>query len=472
MATPDLGSFVGKNINAICGNGFHKASDNHCAHFASHVLELDFSVNCKQLVSGSKKPAGNVRVHEMFAQCSKVGKWSDADLSRTQLIFVTRAANVNLQNKTMVNIPKKHVGIFHEGKVYHYGNTLDKVTTDTPETFRKKFDKTYGDGQGYFFGWIPGENLLLDVQRSGQTASAGKKFDLIGPEDGKWFARELSDGKRFLVGREVNQPRKKYHGICVPVAEYWGPTFSAAEYADDLDHWAHLLEVTGHCESKNHFVLVNTYDRAKFTFGFYQLAAHTPRDNLILLFRALSELPDFQEYFPELRMIDGRLARVSKDGSVTDLEVEMDTGPGGEFNLQLFMNFLNPRRVPIDEQEILNAARLIHWTVNDPAARLTQVQVSAVLLQSKLPRYSRKLDLDGKPDTICALLCDILHQGRGTFAQLRPLLAQPDPEAALLSFKDAEWGQRNKDLRDAIKRSKEAGGLGTRRYSAAANEFV
>ncbi len=470
---PDLGlqNFVGKNINSICGNGFHDASLNHCAHFVSHVCKLEFDLNCRGM-SGGNKPAGNIRVHEIFPQCPKVGKWSDADLTKTQLIFVTKATNVNLANKTMVNIPKKHVGIFHKGKVFHYGNTADKVTVDTPESFKTKFDAVYGPGQGLFFGWIPGEDLLLGVEVSAANVTAGRKFDLLGSA-GVWHAREASDGQKFLVGREVNQASKGFFGINVPVADYWGPEFAAEDYVDAFDHWACLLEVTGFCESKNRFVLVNTYDRAKFTFGFYQLAAHTPRDNLILLFHELAGLSSFKDYFPELKIRNGRLSRVDSNGGVTDLETEMATGPGGEINLQLFMNYLNPNRKLIDEQEVLHAARLIHWTVNDPKARAAQVRVSADILQTKMAqRHHPKLGLDGRSDVTCAILCDILHQGRATYAELRTVLQAANPDEALLSFKDASFKNRNRSLRTAIEKSKAQGKLGTRTYSAAANEFV
>jgi hypothetical protein len=471
MPTLDLAKYVGKNINAICGNGFHDPAINHCAHFVSHVLELEFDLNCHGM-SGGSKPAGNIRVQEIFPHCPKVGRWQDADKSKTQLIFVTKAANVDLAKKTMVNIPRKHVGIYHQGQVYHYGNTADKVTVDTPESFKTKFDGTYGSGQGYFFGWIPGEDLLLNVEVDAAKATAGRKFDLTNA-GGVWHAREASDGVKFLVGREVNQASKKFHGINVPVADYWGPEFKAEDYVEAFDHWACLLEVTGFCESKNRLVLVNTYDRAKFTFGFYQLAAHTPRDNLILLFRELAGLPAFKDYFPELKIKDGRLSRVDTNGGVTDLETEMPTGPDGELNLQLFMNYLNPNRKLIDEQEVLHAARLIHWTVNDPKARAAQVRVSADILQTKMAqRHHPKLGLDGRSDVTCAILCDMLHQGRVMYSELRTMLQASNPNEALLTFKDGDYRSRNKALRAAVDRSIGQGKLGTRRYSAAANEFV
>jgi hypothetical protein len=432
---------------------------------------LTFSYHCRDF-GGGTKPGANIRVHEVFAQCPRVGKRADADKNRTQLAFVTLAGNVDLANKRMVNIPQKHVGIYHEGTIYHYGNTQDRVVADTPQAFFNKFQTIYAGDQGLFFGWIPGEDLLLNVVPEGAGASAEKKFELPVPVDGRWKARLVGEPDFFLVGKEVRQPSKKYFGIFTPAAEYWGPQFSASDYYDELDHWAVLLEVTGACESENRFNLVNTYDRAKFTFGFYQLAAHTPRDNLILLFRRLAELRTFKDYFPELKVSNGHLVRVDSNGSVTDLEQEF-LASNGETQIMLFMNYLNPVRAEIDVQEVLQAARLIHWTINDPKAQRAQVQVCAEILQGKFARrYALKLGMDGRSDTVCAIVADIFHQGRSDFATVRAILSSSSPEEALLTINDSSFGSRNKRLRRAIAKAQSAGMLGNKKYSAASNEFL
>lgn len=370
-----LNAAVGKNIDAICPNKFHHADHNHCAHFVSHVCNVTFSYHCREFKGGSK-PGANIRVHELFAQCPKVGRWKDADTSRTQLIFVTLDRNVDVASKEMVNIPQKHVGIYHKNKVYHYGNTNDKVT-DTPDTFFQKFEQIYAGKQGLFFGHIPGEDLLLNVKQRGESVRSDQKFELPDPVGGLWKSRRVGDEDFFMVGREVSQPTKNYFGLYVPTTEYWGPIYKAEDYRQELDHWALLLEVSGACESENRFVLVNTYDRAKFTFGFYQLAAHTPRDNLILLFKRLARLEAFKSYFPELDVRDGKLVRVDPNGSATNLEQELQAS-NGEMQIMLFMNYLNPARKAIDPQEALQAARLIHWTVNHPDARRRKFRLRRV----------------------------------------------------------------------------------------------
>ena len=466
-----LQAAVGKNIDRICPNRFHDPAANHCAHFVSHMCGIDFSFHCVQFKGGSGERA-NIRVHEIFAQCPKVGVWDDADENRTQLIFVTAKSNVNVGQKRMGNIPQKHIGVYHQGTVFHYGNTADKVTTDTPESFLDKFQRLYSGDQGLYFGFIPGENLTLNVQPTAANVSARRRFEIPDPADGRWQARLVGEPDFFLVGKETVNEQKGFFGLFTPVSEYWGPTYSGDDYFGEIHQWAYLLEVTGACESENRFNLVNTYDRAKFTFGFYQLAAHTPKDNLILLFRRLAELPGFADYYPELAIRDGKLTRVDSDGSATNLEDELPTGPGGSKQLQLFMNYLNPNRRLIERQEALQAARLIHWCVNDPAMRKAQVEVAAEILQHKMAaRHSPKLGLDGKSDTICAIVADIFHQGRGTYNAVKPLLDSSDPEEALLTFRDDEFRGRNTRLRGAVASAKQRGKLGRMTYRAALNEF-
>jgi hypothetical protein len=461
---------VGKSIGAFCKNGYTSADINHCAHFASHLCGMQFPYTCRQQVGGKHDPA-NLRVHEIFKQCPKVGNWSDAELNRSQLIFVTLAKNVNLVSKEMVNIPKKHIGIYHNNLVYHYSNTADEVVTEDVANFKKRFDKAYGAGQGYFFGWFPGENLLLSVKSLTESISAEKRFDLLDPVKGIWKARLDCEKDPFLVGRETRDPGQGYYGIFQKTSDYYGPKFKADDYIQEIGQWAVFLEITGYCESQNYFNLINTYDRAKFTFGFYQLAAHTPRDNLILLFRRLASLPALNSYFPELELRGERLFRVDADGSATSLEEEFDTPK--EKQLLLFMNYLNPTRKEIERQEVLQAARLIHWSNTDPEMRRVQVQVAAQIVQHKLDKiYDPKLNLDGESDLICAIIADIRHQGRGGYKEIAACLKRPDKRDALLKIGEAQYAERTKTLHAQIEAAEKVGRLGKMRYVSATNGFV
>jgi hypothetical protein len=135
ITAADLNKFLGKNITAICTNGYTKPEDNHCAHFVSHALDYGFGYTCRAAVNG-KGPAANLRVHEVFARCPAVGRWDDkpADL-KTCLAFVTAKSNVQVANKMIANVPKKHIGIFIDGTIWHYSNANHKVMTQNPEDF-------------------------------------------------------------------------------------------------------------------------------------------------------------------------------------------------------------------------------------------------------------------------------------------------------------------------------------------------
>ena len=133
----DLEAYLGKTISDICSLGYTDPSDNHCAHFVSHVLDYDFLFTCRNMVGGTGA-AGNIRVHEVFSQCSAVGVWPNYPTPLVWvLVFITNAANVDLPNKTMLNVPKKHVGIYwiESDMVYHYSNRKKQVVKQSSADF-------------------------------------------------------------------------------------------------------------------------------------------------------------------------------------------------------------------------------------------------------------------------------------------------------------------------------------------------
>lgn len=463
-------SFVGKPIDDICNNGFTSHRLNHCAHFVSHALGLTFPYTCAHQTGGNA-PRANLRVHEIFAQCSKVARYNQENTAHPLLIFVTREKNVNLATGKMGNIPQKHIGILLERQVYHYSNSQEKVVRWSPQKFHDTFERIYSGKQGLYVGDVPGFNLELDVKEDADSTTATLAFKL--EQDGRdWFATAQSGPhqEKFFVGREINKKGAKksqsWHGLFVPVSRYHGQRYDPADYESAIDHWAYVIDATAHCESKGFMNLVNTYDRAKFTFGFYQLAAHTPQDNLILLFRELISLGKAKDYFPELEIHNGALHRVDGDGSRSNLETIF------EKNLQFFMNYLNPRRFKMDPQEILHAARLIHWTMHDPKCREIQVRIAAEIVQQKMSqRYHPWYNLDGASDSICTIIADIHHHGRASKTTVRKALAQADPESALLNINHTKYKSRNERLALRIQHMKAAGKLGTKVYDAALNEF-
>jgi hypothetical protein len=472
VVVPNMESFLGKGIGSICENGFHAATANHCAHFVSHATGLTFSYNCRQYVGGNKTPA-NIRVHEIFAKCPRVGRWEDANAAVTQLIFVTRKDVVNLATKIMQNIPQKHIGVYQNGFVFHYSNGEDKVVKQTVSDFYARFQAAYAGDQGLFFGEFPASDLELTVDLTAASVPHPVSFSLRQEAD-KWYSRraDVPGSEEFFVGKEIIRPARNFFGLFHPVASYYGPTYDAENYASTVDHWAYLLDVTASCESKNRFNLINTYDRAQFTYGFYQLAAHTPKDNLILLFRAALLDADFQRLFPDLQLRGGRVFRVAQDGAATDLEQETFDPASNEHQLKHFMTYLNPRRTEIDNQEALQAARVIWWANTLTFSADCQVKVANAILQEKMSeRYARWYPLDGESDIVCAIVADIHHQGRGGRAAVRAALASSNKVNALLRIGASAHAERIETLKARIKKWKDAGILGSKRYRASLNEF-
>lgn len=466
----DLEAALGKDIKDICKNKFHGKNYNHCAHFVSHIAGIEFSYHCREYKGGSKQPA-NVRVHEIFAQCPRVGREADLDKNRESLIFVTKEKNVDLEKKNMVNIPQKHVGIFSRGNVYHYSNGGDKVIKEPLSSFKTKFQNLYSGHQAIFFGHFPNEGYEIDVRPDGINVSAGVPIE-IQKGDNRWWARatKASSNKNdwFLVGKEIKKKSAKYYGLFVPIEEYYGHKYSAKSYEDDYDIWSHFLEVSGYCESNNHFNLHNTYDRAKFTFGFYQLAAHTPNDNFVLFLRDLIKEGVSEPYFPELSLINGRVHKVSNDGAKTDLETIFDTGPNGSKQLQLLMNYFNPNRWELDNQEVLNAARMMHMCEHSKKARDIQVKRSVQILESKMSKYGGWYDLDGKSAKLCMIIADIHHQGRASRKKVKNALNSGDPINNLIDI-NSKYKSRSKSLRTALDRLDND--ILNKKYVASLNEF-
>ena len=125
----DLDGYVNKHISEICGCSFIKDDDKHCAHFVCHATELRFGLTCFGITGkGSRNTGANIRVQEVFPQCRRVGRWSDkpADLTKG-FIFTTQTKNVDLKNKTISNVPRKHIGIFIDIFVWQYKNRLRHV---------------------------------------------------------------------------------------------------------------------------------------------------------------------------------------------------------------------------------------------------------------------------------------------------------------------------------------------------------
>lgn len=143
---------LNKNISEFCQNGYTNNDDNHCAHFVSHIRGYTFGYTCASAGSGAGA-AACVRVHEIFQRCGEVGVFADRPNNITEcLAFVTKSAGVNLTTKTMANIPKKHIGIYSLGHIYHYSNSRRFVFRESPEDFSHHYP---GAGFQLYYGTFP-----------------------------------------------------------------------------------------------------------------------------------------------------------------------------------------------------------------------------------------------------------------------------------------------------------------------------
>jgi hypothetical protein len=481
-----LSETLNKTIGDLCKNNFTGAAENHCAHFVCHVLELDSGYDCKTHKNGNH-PGACIRVQELFAECPQVGNWNNAPQG-IKIVFVTDKSNVDLAAHTMRNIPKKHVGIFSEGHVYHYSNTQDMVIRQTPAEFLTRFQGAYGGNQGLFFGTFPPAAMLPDPETGTSpvapfvtaanpaptgpaptirqvTVSAGK-FD--------YFAK-LPGVAEYYVAR--NTKYESLRGLLQPTSKLNGPRYTIAAFAGEYETVAGMLGVISVGESSGYFNRLNTYDRAAFTFGFFQLAAHTPDDNLVLLFRrAAGENSAFQALFPDLKLVDGILHRDLGTHTVSLEKQYPRPGHPSEKNLKDFMTYLNADGASIDETELSTSARLVHLANSDNAFNQLQVNVAAQITMRKLrSAYSVWYNLNGVSDLICTAIADIHHQGRGTKTEVRNALSSASTlqgkVSALCKIGQADYAERCATLKQALAKAEADGYLGISVFDKASGLF-
>lgn len=152
-----LNTYLGKSIGEICDMGYASASDNHCAHFVSHVMGIKGPANCRLMADNRKanKDAGvMVRVHELFERCPERYELIMTQLDQQGLIFVSDKSNFRLVGRTSVldNVPKKHVGVLFNGTVWHYSNSKSKVVKMGMAEFSHHYPKQQN---ALWFGSFP-----------------------------------------------------------------------------------------------------------------------------------------------------------------------------------------------------------------------------------------------------------------------------------------------------------------------------
>ncbi len=280
-------------------------------------------------------------------------------------------------------------------------------------------------------------------------------------EGSAWFALTL--GERFYVGSRVpyqgRRGLKNDHDASSPV-------YDPAEYDDTFGHWAYFIYPTAKAESRSRFSCLNTYDRAGFTFGFLQFAAHVADGDFVKFFRALLQLDEGKAYFPDLEIQGGRIVQPTANGVL-----RLETADSSE----ALKRYLNPSGGEVENREILSAARLIHWSRHSQAHRHIQVKCGVDAARGHLRRAQTRMNLDGRSDKVCFVIMDILHQGRGTFAAMKHIVENNNDSGAyqkLLTIGAENYPQRIQTIQTQVAKLEATGHFGNRKYSAASNDLV
>ncbi|WP_298854884.1 peptidoglycan-binding domain-containing protein [uncultured Ruegeria sp.] len=298
----------------------------------------------------------------------------------------------------------------------------------------------------------------------------------------RWVFDDPTDGTRRYLGSEARFTGflglARTRGFVAEAA----PAYSHRDWQSEHGAWAALIEPTGEGESRNSFTCLNSYDRASFTFGFYQLAAHTPNDNLILLFRKLLAKDEAAVYFPDLTLSGGKV-HMREGGVLTSLEGAQDRSDNANRDGEqgAFMEYLNGDMHGVDDAERRAASRLIHWACHSETHRRVQVEVAVELAKKKVARIAQKMEaretsLDGRAMPIVAMALDILHNGRGgrtTFAQIANALKSNNPMKALKKIgRTSTFADRIDRVATRARNLLGRGTFGALRYDKDTNNFV
>jgi hypothetical protein len=280
------------------------------------------------------------------------------------------------------------------------------------------------------------------------------------------FAQVIGSGEpKFLVGKETVYQHTKHGLFNLSIPN--GLVYKPDDYKNEYGFWAHFIAPTAKAESNNSFVCLNTYDRARFTFSFMQYAAHVPNGDFVKFFKELLALPAAKDYFPKLVVQNNRIFYRESTGALTQLEDDATT--------EGLMTYLNPTLDQIENQEMVCAARLVHWATTDAGHRRIQVKIAIEHFKENMRRNAQSYNLDGYPDKICQIICDVRHQGRASSQQIiNALDTGGNFETAynrLLQLGQPLYAARISTVRGVIKNLTDAGIFG-KKYKKSTNDFV
>lgn len=268
------------------------------------------------------------------------------------------------------------------------------------------------------------------------------------------------DGQRFYIGSRVSYEGGK--GL-MNLDGTASQKYDRLAFRPTFGFWADFIHPTAAAEGALYHTL-NTYDSARFTFSFLQYAAHIPNGDFVVYIRSLLKLPLAKEYFPDLSLQNNRICRIADNGSAVPLESDEST--------DLLMDYLNPTLKEVEDTEIIQAAKFVHWAQNDPQHRQVQLEVGINHFKEKMLGYAKQYGLNGAEDTVCLVVADIRHQGRAKSPAIVAALQSPNPLEALLKIGEPKYRERLATLRREIKALTKDGTFGQRKYSISKADFV
>jgi hypothetical protein len=296
----------------------------------------------------------------------------------------------------------------------------------------------------------------------------------------KWYATvNGAADSRFSFGFEIPRPdSKNKRGLTFlhEVNEY-GLRYDPQDYLTAHGHWANIIYPMAQCETDGYFNAVNTYDKAFFSFGFVQMTVEHANAQFIHAMRALLAEPKAADYFPELTLRE--VGKVDKVKYIhlkvaDDKYVQLET----RTNAKKLQKYLNPTPATVEWEEAERAARFAHWASNEKGHRDIQVRAVVEHLKERMGKvWADWYGLDGRPDTVCLVVCDIHHQGRGKRNRIRRIFKANGGDnaklyAALLEVGGKDTKNRREKLDKEIQKMVASGTLGKKKYSKASNDFV
>lgn len=247
----------------------------------------------------------------------------------------------------------------------------------------------------------------------------------------RWYL-DFETTEEYYLGYKFVFGTSGYLGLARTGASEPNIAYDHLVYRASFGDWASFVYPTGRCESEAKFLVINAWDAAAMTLGFFQMAAHTG-EHLANLFRELiNALPDeADQFFPELKLGkqigDPDKMRLFAVNGADKLDLDQaaapaDGLPASSWYRGRFMDFFNPHRGKLNQEEVVTAARWVAWLMTSSPARDVCVRnavdgakkavkrVHKYVGDQNHPKYPN--GLDGVAMDLVAAAMDVKHHGR------------------------------------------------------------